>query len=115
MNLINATTMADVVAIAVHGIGFVPTSSVALLLMNEAGLIATLRADANPEVPTAEWAQALTNYVHRVTDANGVILISFEDEQAMTTKQYRALGDTLAHAGCPIRSAILVAGGHLMD
>ncbi|PRB71347.1 DUF4192 family protein [Arthrobacter sp. MYb213] len=115
MNLISATSMADVVAIAVNGIGFVPTSSVALLLTNEAGLIATLRADASPEAPADQWAQALTNYVHRVTDANGVILISFEDEQAMTAAQYRALGDTLAHAGCPIRSAILVTGGHLMD
>ena len=115
MNTIKASTMADVVAIAIHGIGFVPTSSVALMLMNEAGLVATLRADANHDAPAEQWAQAITDYVHRVSDANGVILLSFEDEDAMTTAQYRALGDTLAHAGCPIRSAILITAGHLMD
>lgn len=67
--------------------------------MNEAGLVATLRADANHDAPAEQWARAITDHVHRVSDANGVILLSFEDEQAMTTAQYRALGDTLAHAG----------------
>lgn len=87
----------------------------ALMPMNESGLIATLRADANHDAPAEQRAQAITDYVHRVSDANGLILLSFEDEDTMTTAQYRALGDTLAHAGCPIRSAIRITAGHLMD
>lgn len=115
MNTIKATTMAELVAVAIHGIGFVPTSSVALMLMNDTGLVATLRVDATAEAPAEAWAQHIVSFVHRVTDANGVILLSFEDEQGMTTAQFRALGDTLAHAGCPIKNSILITGGWIMD
>ncbi|MET0872424.1 MAG: DUF4192 family protein [Paeniglutamicibacter terrestris] len=115
MNTIKATTLVEVTAVAIHGIGFIPTSSVVLMLMNENGLVATLRVDANPEVPAEEWAQNITTYVHRVSDANGVILLSFENEKAMTTAQFRALGDTLAHAGCPIKNSVLVTDGWVMD
>jgi hypothetical protein len=48
MKSIKATTMAEVTAVAIHGIGFIPTSSVVLMLTNETGLLATLRVDANP-------------------------------------------------------------------
>ena len=115
MNTIKASTMDEVTAVAIHGIGFIPTSSVVLMLMNETGLVATLRVDASPEAPAEGWAQQITTYVHRVSDANGVILLSFENEKAMTTQQFRALGDTLAHAGCPIKNSVLVTDGWVMD
>lgn len=51
MNKVQATTMAEVTAVAVHGSGFIPTSSVALMLMNENGLLATLGVDASPLPP----------------------------------------------------------------
>ena len=50
-----------------------------------------------------------------MSDANAVILLSFEDELAMATGQFRALGDTLARAGCPIRNSIPIAGGWIID
>lgn len=115
MKSIKATTMAEVTAVAIHGIGFIPTSSVVLMLSNETGLLATLRVDASPEAPAEEWAQQITTYVHRVSDANSVILLSFENEKAMTTQQFRALGDTLARAGCPIRNSVLITDEWVMD
>ncbi|MFJ6419041.1 DUF4192 family protein [Paeniglutamicibacter sp. NPDC091659] len=115
MDKITATTIADTVAVAIHGIGFTPTSSVVLMLMENHTLAATLRIDARPETPAGLWAAEITNYVHRLDTVNGILLLSFEDDHAMTPAQYRALDTVLTLTGRPIRHALLIRDGYVMD
>ncbi|MFJ6419317.1 hypothetical protein [Paeniglutamicibacter sp. NPDC091659] len=89
--------IADTVAVAIHGIGFTPTSSVVLMLMNDHTLAATLRIDARPETPAGSWAAEITNYVHRLDTVNGILLLSFEDEHAMTPVQYHECAHILQY------------------
>ena len=103
MDKITATTIADTVAVAIHSLGFTPTASVVLMLMNHHNLAATLRIDARPETPAGLWAEEITHYVHRLDTVTDILLLSFEDEQAMTPTQYRALSAILALTGRPIR------------
>jgi hypothetical protein len=115
MDKITATTMADTVAVAIHSLGFTPTSSVVLIMMEQHKVAATLRLDARPEIPADFWAQEVKTYVDRLMSVTGVLLLSFEDDRAMTPDQYRAVCAILAQSGRPIRHAVLIRGGHLTD
>lgn len=115
MDKITATTMADTVAVAIHSLGFTPTSSVVLMLLEHHTVAATLRLDARPEAPAGFWAAEVTHYVDRLANITGVLLLSFEDDRAMTPAQYRALGGILARTGRPIRHALLIRDGYLTD
>lgn len=109
------TTTADIVAAAIHSLGFTPTSSVVLVLLNEHSVKATLRVDANPAYPASAWAADLITYVRRMQNINGAVVLSFEDETAMSTEQYQALGLLLDLSRCPIREALLIAHGYIRD
>ncbi|EMQ96833.1 DUF4192 family protein [Paeniglutamicibacter gangotriensis] len=115
MDKITATTMADTVAVAIHSLGFTPTSSVVLMLLEHRTVAATLRLDAHPEAPAGFWATEVRHYVDRLENITGVLLLSFEDDRAMTPTQYRALGGLLARTGRPIRHAVLIRDGYLTD
>ncbi|NKG21868.1 DUF4192 family protein [Paeniglutamicibacter terrestris] len=115
MDKITATTMADTVAVAIHSLGFTPTSSVVLMLLEHRTVAATLRLDARPEAPAGFWAAEVTHYVDRLAKVTGVLLLSFENDRAMTPAQYRALDTILARTGRPIRHALLIRDGYLTD
>ncbi|OIH82805.1 hypothetical protein BLJ79_17805 [Arthrobacter sp. UCD-GKA] len=115
MDKITATTNADTVAVAIHSLGFTPTSSVVLMLLENHTVAATLRLDAHPEAPADFWAAQVTNYVDRLKGVTGVLLLSFENDRAMTPAQYRALSSVLARTGRPIHHALLIRGGYLTD
>ena len=112
---ITANTMADVVAVVIHCLGFTPTSSVVLTLVNGTSVVCTLRVDAQPHAQPRELAARVTGYTGQIPAADGALMVSFEDEKALTLAQYRALGDALSHTGTPLRGAVLVTGGHIMD
>lgn len=109
------TTTADTVAFAIHALGFTPTSSVVLILLEEHTVAATLRIDANPEIPAGRWAAEATSYVHRLGTVNGVLLLSFEGERAMTPEQFRALDLLLTLTQRPIRHSLLITKGCIRD
>lgn len=109
------TTTADTVAFAIHALGFTPTSSVVLILVENHTVTATLRIDANPAIPAGRWAAEATSYVHRIGTVNGVLLLSFEDARAMTPEQFRALDILLALTRRPIRHALLITDGCIRD
>ncbi|MGB9033646.1 MAG: hypothetical protein WCC45_03905, partial [Paeniglutamicibacter sp.] len=88
MDKITATTNADTVAVAIHSLGFTPTSSVVLL--EDHTVAATLRIDARPDTPAGIWAGEVTTYADRLENTTGILLLSFEDDRAMTPAQYRA-------------------------
>lgn len=116
-NPIKAQSTTDIVAVALHLLGFTPKSSIVLLLTADNGVAASLRVDANPASFPAGLATRAAEYASpaAAVGANGSILISFEDDKAMTTAQYEAIGDKLAAVGMPIRAAVLVTGGLIMD
>lgn len=109
------TTPADTVAFAIHALGFTPTSSVVLIMLEEHNVAATLRIDANPATPAGRWAAEATNYVHRLGTIHAVLLLSFEDERAMTPEQFRALDILLTLTQHPIRHALLITHGIIKD
>ncbi|MGP4994850.1 DUF4192 family protein [Glutamicibacter ardleyensis] len=109
------TNQADVVAHLITSLGFTPTSSVALQLLNGSKVLASLRVDVAIPADTVPWAQQVVSIVQRLEHVTGVILISFEDDKAMTAGQYEELGDQLAHIGAPIVRAVLVTGGMVLD
>lgn len=115
MDKITATTNADTVAVAIHSLGFTPTSSVVLILLEHHTVAATLRIDAHPEDPADSWAAKVTTYVDRLKSTTGVLLLSFEDDRAMTPEQYRALGTILARTGRPVCHALLIRDGYITD
>lgn len=116
-NPMKAQTSTDIVAVALHLLGFTPKSSIVLLLMADNGVAASLRVDANPASFPGGLATRAAEYASHAAEvgANGSVLISFEDDKAMTTAQYEAIGDKLAAVGMPIRAAVLVTGGLIMD
>lgn len=114
-NFPSVTTPAGVVGVAVQMLGFTPASSICLMLLHGNALSASLRVDANPASPARHLARQVGEYARLDTVADRSILISFEDDKAMTVRQYEAIGDALAAEGMPLQMAILVAGGHIMD
>lgn len=116
-NHMKAHTLLDTVAVAVHMLGFTPRSSIVLLLMAGNNVAASLRLDAAPAMDPAQLAAHAAKYAGhaRAVNADSTILISFEDEEAMTTAQYEEIGDQLAAAAMPITTAVLVTGGMVMD
>ena len=50
-----------------------------------------------------------------MTDVDSVFLLKGEGEMVMTALCFRALGDTLARAGCPIKNSVLITDGWVMD
>ena len=112
---ITGTTNADTVAVAIQALGFTPTSSVVLILLEHHTVAATLRIDAHPEDPADSWAAKVTTYVDRLKSTTGVLLLSFEDDRAMTPAQYRALDTTLARTGRPVRHVVLIRDGSITD
>lgn len=115
MDKITATTNADTIAVAIHSLGFTPTSSVVLTLLEHHTVAATLRIDARPEIPADFWAAEVTKYIDRINSISGVLLFSFEDDRAMTPEQYRALNIILTRSGRPIQHAVLIRDGYLTD
>lgn len=115
MDKITATTTADTVAVAIHSLGFTPSSSVVVLLLQHHTVAATLRIDARPEVPAGFWAAEVTAYVDRLENITGILLLSFEDDRAMTLAQYRVLKRILTLTGRPIRHALLIRDGFITD
>jgi hypothetical protein len=115
MDKITATTNADTVAVAIHSLGFTPTSSVVLMLLADHQVAATLRLDARPEIPAGIWAGEVTTYVDRLENITGILLLSFEDDRAMNPAQYRALKTILVLTGRPIRHAVLIRDGFITD
>jgi len=115
MDKASATTAADLVAVINHTFGFLPTSSVAVLFTDGPKLTASLRVDADPTRDAHQWASSIAGIAAKADGADGAFVVSFEDGQAMTTRQYEALGDALARAGTPIVGAVLVTGGRIMD
>lgn len=109
------TNQADVVAHLITSVGFTPTSSVALQLLDGTKVLASLRVDVAETGDSSVWAHQVVGIVERLENVTGVILISFEDDKAMTAGQYEELGDQLARIGTPIRRSILVTGGMVMD
>lgn len=109
------TNQADVVAHLITSLGFTPTSSVALQLLDGTKVLASLRVDVAETGDTSVWAHQVVSIVERLEHVTGVILISFEDDKAMTSHQYEELGDQLARIGAPIRRSILVTGGMVID
>lgn len=115
MDKITATTIADTVAVAIHSLGFTPTSSVVLTLLEDHTVAATLRTDARPDIPADFWAGEVTAYVDRLENITGILLLSFENDRAMTPAQYRALKSILTLTGRPIRHAVLIRDGFITD
>lgn len=115
MSHVKITNQTDLVAHLITALGFTPTSSVALQLLEGEKAFASLRVDVATPGDTNPWAQQVTGIVQRLEQVTGVILVSFEDGKVMTAGQYEELGDQLARIGAPIRRAILVTGGSVMD
>lgn len=115
MDKITATTNADTVAVAIHSLGFTPTSSVVLMLLENHTVAATLRIDARPDTPAGIWAGEVTTYVDRLENITGILLLSFEDGRAMAPAQFRALKTILALTGRPIRHAVRIRDGFITD
>ncbi|GAA4378247.1 DUF4192 family protein [Paeniglutamicibacter cryotolerans] len=115
MDKITASTSIDLIAVAVHALGFTPTSSVVLMLLEDHALSATLRLDADPGVPAGAWASVVGGYVQQVSSITGVMLLSFEDERAMSPAQYRALDLVLTVSRCPIRGAVRIRDGFITE
>ncbi|MGO2480833.1 hypothetical protein ACTXJU_12365 [Glutamicibacter ardleyensis] len=78
------TNQADVVAHLITSLGFTPTSSLALQLLDEWKLLTSLRVDVAETGVTALWVHQVVSIVERIENVTGVILISFEDDKAMT-------------------------------
>lgn len=115
MDKITATTIADTVAVAIHALDFTPTSSVVLVLLNGHTVAANLRIDVDPRIPAGVWASEVAHYVHRLDTVTGVLLLSFEDDCAMSPEQYRALDMLLTLTRRPIRHAIRITKGFITD
>ncbi|GAA2943168.1 DUF4192 family protein [Glutamicibacter bergerei] len=109
------TNQTDLVAHLISALGFTPASSVALQLLEGEKAFASLRVDVASPGDTTAWAHQVTGIVQRLEQVTGVSLVSFEDDKAMTAGQYEELGDQLAHIGAPIRRAVLVSNGMVMD
>lgn len=114
-NPTKATTPADVVSVVAHTLGFTPQSSIVLMFLTGTSLSATVRINANPEMPTAQMSRMMRDYAGIADGSNATILVSFEDDKALTIAQYEAMGDALAAEGAPLVSGVLVTDGQIMD
>lgn len=112
---IKLTNNVQLVSFTQITLGFTPRNSVVLHLSCGTTLICTLRVDAHP-VAGGAWARQVMETLQQVSaQLDSSILVSYEDEYAMTTAQYEELGDLLAQAGMPLRKAVLVTDGKIMD
>ena len=109
------SSQADAVAHLINALGFTPTSSVALHLLTDGQVLASLRVDVVNAQDARPWAVQIASLLARIDNVTGVILISFENERVMTDGQYEELGDQLARIGAPIVRTIRVAEGEVMD
>ncbi|MFF5791325.1 DUF4192 domain-containing protein [Paeniglutamicibacter sp. NPDC012692] len=104
----------EVLAYIPHALGFYPRNSVVLLIMQKAGLAATLRVDlpVGHHEPADEriWVRQLVNLVHKVPRADAVFVAFYTDQSPDSSmdwpprhKLLQALVTALMRAGIQVR------------
>ncbi|CBT77237.1 hypothetical protein AARI_30350 [Glutamicibacter arilaitensis Re117] len=95
-----------------------PQESVAILLCKGRSVVATLRVDIANGGQVTQWIDAIHSLVGQIITDNGIdatVLVAYDDRGEFKGRGYSELDNLMMLIGAPIRRAVLVANGQIMD